>query len=273
MSTYSKVLETTGITKFYLGGIPAYLLSGQENVKMFFGRSAKISTEKLFVDKVFASHYKLPPAIIKRFRDDKSGRGREPAPGSEHVSPESRYWARYNNIHTEYLSRAQNLEPMIEAFRDIFTKRLDTYELGKWESVGVVDFCRKDVTEAAISTLVGPGIFDTCPEFLDIFWDYDAHVFLLTLGLPRWLHSAPYKSQDRYLEVLGKHAAVALDQFDWNGPDAEAQWEPLLGARVCREECKLFREWGTPDVSIAGALGTLIFAYVFSLLIINLLRC
>lgn len=148
----------------------------------------------------------------------------------------------------------------MEAFREIFAARLDRYELGKWESIGVVDFCRRDMTESAIGTLIGPGIFETCPEFGDVFWDFDEHIFALTLGFPRWLHAAPYRSQDRYLDVLGRHAQAALREFDWSGPDAETHWEPLLGARVSRELCKWFQECKVPDVSIAGALGTLLFA-------------
>ena len=204
----------------------------------------------------------MPKQFISRFTNDRSGRGRKPAPGTEDLPETRRYWAAYEHIHSEYLARVQHLKPIMEVFRDQMSENLTRYPVNEWSSVSVIDFCRDQMTHCAMSTLLGPKVFELNTGFREAFWEFDDNVFMLTLGLPRWMNPAPYRVQDQFLSMVAKYVDAAWANFDWNGPDAEAYWEPHFGARVCRETAKWLRQEGFPDESIVGALATLVFAYV-----------
>lgn len=255
-----KLLRNRNIGKFYLGTMPVYLISGTKNIQAIFGRGNKVGSEDIFVKNVLPTLYKMPKKDVERFANDKSGRGHNPAPGSEGVPKEKRYWAKYEHIHTEYLARTQNLKPIIDAFSNHFAQELEQYCPGEWTTLGVIELCRREVAKCAMSTLLGPKVFELNPRFLETFWEFDDNVFMLTLGFPRWLNPGPYKVQDKYLSMISKYVNAACTTFDWNGPDADSHWEPQFGARVCREIAKWFKESDFPDISISGALGTLLFA-------------
>jgi hypothetical protein len=229
-------------------------------MQILFGRGNKVGNEDIFVQRVFPVLYKMPHNHVERFANDHSGRGKVPAPGFEHVPKNQRYWASYEHVHTEYLARTAYLAPVIEVFRGIFSHKLDEYPIGESSTISVIDFCKNEVAESAMKTLLGPTIFELNPGFLDAFWEFDENVFMLTLGLPKWLYSRPYKAHDHYLGMIEKYAKAAKSKFDWNGPERESPWEPHFGARVCREITKWLTEADFLDQSISGALGALLFA-------------
>ena len=253
-------MSNRNLAKVYMGPIPFYLVSGPQNIQTIFGRSNKVGTEYIFTHNVLPVMYKMPKKDIQRFANDKSGRGKTPAPGYENMPTDQRLWSAYEHVHTEYLARTQHLKPVIEIFRGLFSDVLDKYPVGQSNTVRVIDFCRQEVAECAMRTLLGPTIFDLNPGFLDAFWEFDYNVFMLTFGFPKWANPGPYRVQDRFLSMIEKYVDSARSNFDWNGPSAESPWEPHFGARVCREIAKWLTESGFPDVSIAGALGTLLFA-------------
>jgi hypothetical protein len=229
-------------------------------MQILFGRGNKVGNEDIFVQRVFPVLYKMPKDHVSRFANDHTGRGKVPAPGFENVPKEQRYWAAYEHVHTEYLARTDNLKPVIEVFRNILLQKLDAFPVGESSTISVIDFCKDQIAECAMKTLLGPKIFELNPGFLDAFWEFDDNVFMLTLGLPRWLYSRPYKVHDRYLGMIERYATAARSNFDWNGPECKSSWEPHFGARVCREITKWLTEADFLDRSISGALGALLFA-------------
>ncbi|MCJ1389519.1 hypothetical protein MMC18_002376 [Xylographa bjoerkii] len=50
---------------------------------------------------------------------------------------------------------------------------------------------------------------------------------------------------------MRKYVDAAWANFDWNGPAADADWEPHFGARVCRELVKWLRESGFHDKNLS----------------------
>jgi hypothetical protein len=231
-------------------------------MKTIFGRGHQVGSEDVFVQAVLPILYKMPKKDVERFAKDKSGRGKIPAPGTEKTAPSERYWQQYEHIHTEYLARPQHLKPIIEAFRSQFSTSLTKYSDDEWTTIGVTNLCRREVAKCAMSTLLGPKVFELNADFLDAFWEFDDNVFTLTLGFPKWLNPKPYRVQDKYLAMIEKYVDAAWANFDWNGPDAEVNWEPHFGARICRETAKWLKSNNFPEISVAGALGTLLFAQV-----------
>lgn len=257
---YRKALKNANLAKFYLGTTPVYLLAGPRNIQAIFGRQNKLSTEDIMVQSVLPKLYRMTKDEVKRFADDKSGRGRVPAPGTESTPADKRYWHAFEHVHTEFLTRTQHLKPIVDSFCRQFSGALEKYPTDEWTTLSVRDLCRREITECAISTLFGPAIFELNPGFLDAFWDFDQNTFAITLGLPAWLNPRPYRIHDRYLAMIGKYVDAACDRFDWDGPSAESFWEPHFGARVCREIVKWLRDDGFQKEAVAGALGVLLFA-------------
>ncbi|KAI5865326.1 putative cytochrome P450 [Durotheca rogersii] len=260
MEKATDALSGRNIAQFYLGGVPVYLISGVQNIQMLFGRGHKVGSEDIFVQKVLPRLYKMPPHHVSRFANDKSGRGKVPAPGYEDTPPEKRYWQQYEHVHTEYLSRTQYMKPVIEVFSEHLSERLEKFPVGELSTISVMDFCKREIARVAMSTLLGPTIFKLNPGFLDAFWEFDENVFMLTLGFPKWLYPRPYNVHDRYIAMVKNYVDSAFQNFDWDGPGAEAAWEPHFGARACREIAKWLRDGDFLDTSIAGALGSLVFA-------------
>ncbi|KAH8651348.1 putative cytochrome P450 [Xylariales sp. PMI_506] len=261
MKKATDALATRNIAKFYLGGMSVYLISGVSNIQTLFGRGNKVGSEDIFIQKVLPRLYKMPPHHVARFANDKSGRGKNPASGYEQVPTEDRYWHQYEHVHTEYLFRTQHMKPVIEVFEKDLSDTLGRFPLGKSSTFSVIEFCKTEITEVSMRTLLGPKIFKLNPGFLEAFWDFDDNVFMYTLGFPKWLYSRPAKVYDTYLSMIQKYVNSAFEKFDWSDPDnRETPWEPHFGARVCREIAKWLKDGDFLDVSIAGALGALLFA-------------
>lgn len=218
----------------------------------------KIGNEGIMEQSVLPVLYRMSPEEVKRFADDKSGRARDLP--SDLVAPARRYWSGFEHVHSDYLSRPMHFKPIINNFCQHFSKVLELVE-DRWTTINVIEFCKREVTETAITALFGPNMFKLNPEFLEAFWKFDENVFALTLGFPRWVTPRPYKAMDRYHGMIEKYLDVAWKNFDWAGPDADTYWEPLFGARVCREVTKWFRD-DFQDHVAAGALGMLLFASV-----------
>lgn len=211
-----KMLGSSNIVRFHMGTIPVYLVAGEHNVHSAFERSHKLGNERVMVERAFPILYRMSKKDVQRFAKDKCGRGRLPAPGTETTPHDHRYWHAYEHVHSEYLSKGKRLKPIIEAYQKQLSRDLDErYPANEWVNVNIVDFCRYEVTECAISTLFGPKIFETSPDIMDAFWDLDERIFLLTLGFPRWLYPAPYQARDRFLAMIEKYLASATAGFDW----------------------------------------------------------
>lgn len=101
---------------------------------------------------------------------------------------------------------------------------------------------RRDMTESAFETLVGPRVLELNPGYNQLYWEFDARAFETLLGLPRWVNPEPYRLQAKFYSQTSKWLEAAWENFDWDGPDAEADWEPNFGARVCRELSKWLKE-------------------------------
>lgn len=206
--------------------------------------------------------YGLHPQDVARFARDKSGVAKAPAPGSEGTPPTERLWLQLHQLHYDFLGRHYYLNAINEAFLRSFRQTIEKKPLtGTWESASIIDICRRDVTKSAIAALIGDSLFEIHPDFLDTFWAYDSHIFKFSLGLPRWMIKESYQTRDRFWGMLNDYLDSAEKQFDWDGPDAEAAWEPLFGARVSRE----FLKWGKDRKFISSSpaarfLGLLLFA-------------
>ncbi|KAI0398718.1 cytochrome P450 [Xylaria palmicola] len=254
-------LKRSHVVKFHLSSKDVYMLSGAPNVQALFSLR-ELGYEEIFISQVFPKFWRFNKDEVKRFADDNSGTSRIPLPGTEATPSERRYWAARHHVHHDFLGRLDQFQPVVEAFGDQFAKRIggSKFPLGEWKTVSVMNMCRNDVASCAVSTLFGPHMLSLNPGFLDAFWDFDSVFFNLVLGVPRWMYPRPFNAHDRHLAMINRYLNHALKHFDWDGPDAQASWEPLFGARICRELVKWLKDAGFQRKALTGALGSLLFA-------------
>ncbi|KAL2173171.1 cytochrome P450 [Thermothelomyces heterothallicus CBS 202.75] len=281
MKRAQAALKKTTVARFRQGRHLVYLVSGPKNVQAVFGRSHNnIHNDDLMVRSTLPLWYRLSADDLRRFAADKTGRGRNPLPGTEDTPPENRLFLGYEHVHNEFLARAQHLAPMVEQYQRQLTQTLDglcpspspATGSGKKDGnddgvvLGVVDFCKGRVARCALHALLGPRAFEISPDLVERMWEFDDAVFPLVMGLslgaPEWLNRRAHAAHRRYLDAVRRYLDAAWADFDWSDPaSADARWEPRFGAQVTREVAKWFRDHGFtgPDTG-PGAVGILAWA-------------
>lgn len=262
MVRVQNALQDNTLLRFYLGPKTVYLVVGPQSIRGIFGREMvhMVTNQEQMTLYALPTLYKMNRNEVKRWEDDKTGITKAPIPGTEGTPTRQRLWYTYEHIYTEYLGRPQYMKPLVDAFSRSLGQALERYPPGEWVMVDVEEFCRLEVTESAVKALLGPDLMKLSPDFIDRFWEFDNHVFKLVLGLPKWMDAAPFKAHDRYVAAIQKWLDAAEAGFDWESPEASAEWEPRFGARAPRELVKWMRETGWRSEVVAATAGALVFA-------------
>ena len=160
----------------------------------------------------------------------------------QHANPDPTSPRAINHqIYEDFLTSKRSADFLGSKFFDLFSKRLEQYPAGEWVTVELDKMFRRDMAESSFETLVGPRVLELNPGYNQLYWDFDARAFETLLGL-RWVNPEPSRLQDKFFAQTGKWLEAAWENFDWDGPDADADWEPNFGARVCRELSKWLKE-------------------------------
>jgi hypothetical protein len=255
---HRQALKKAPIVKFWLATKPVYLVAGLKNYQAIFA-SRELTYNGIMLQIGFPKLYRMTSDEIQRFARDRTGHKETPLPGSENIPPEQRFWAQKYHVLYDFLSRQHHINPIIDEFRRQFSQVVERYTIGEWTTLSVDKLTRGDFTRCAITTLFGPKILALNPDFLDAFWGFDSYASALVYGFPRWIYPAPFRASDRFLDRIEKYIEAGLENFDWQGPDVEAQWEPQFGTRITRELTKWLTDAGFRRKTVAGALGTLMF--------------
>ena len=257
-----KTLQTASLAKFHQGTKLVYLVTGPKNVQTIFGRAHIINNHGFMLQSTLPTWYKLSKNDVKRFAADKSGRGKNPLPGTESTPKNQRYWHGYEHVHSEYLAKNHYVNPLVEHYQSQISQTFDGFSAKEWTTLSVMEFCRQEVTKCAIHTLIGPKIFEISPDIVEQLWDFDDVLFSIVMGPPKWLYPRPHRVHERYLASIRRYLDSAWEQYEWDGPAAEAPWEPHFGAQISREVVKWFKDNGFNERDTgAGAIGILAWAY------------
>lgn len=196
---------------------------------------------------------------VDKFRADKSGRSHVPAGD---VGPEGRLWEPNHQILSQ-LTHTHLVDLMTDRFCELFSETIAKFPPGKSKSSRLYRYLQKEVARCAIIALSGEEILKQNPNFVEAMWDFDAFVFPLAFGVPRFIYPKAYAARDVFHEMGEKFLNAAWEKFDWNGPEAQTEWEPIFGTKFHRTHSKFLKERGFALRSRSGMhLGT-IWAYVF----------
>lgn len=262
MARVQRASQSSSLLRFYLGPQTVYLVTGPRGIKSMFSRDMihTVTNQDQMTQFALPTLYRMTKAEVQRWKDDKSGVAKTPITGTESTPTRQRLWFMYEHIYAEFLGEARYLKPIAEGFDRNLKAVLGSYPAKEWTTISVQEFCRSKVVEVSINALFGPDLIRLTPDLIDRFWEFDKNVFKLVMGLPRWLNAGPYRAHDRFVDAIKTWLDTASNGFDWNGPEAEADWEPRFGGRATRELVRWMRETEWRDEVIAATVGALVFA-------------
>ncbi|KAK1750472.1 putative cytochrome P450 E-class, group IV [Echria macrotheca] len=253
-----KYLRSSSVVRFRLGPKKVYLVTKASNMQVLFRTTANVDTNIFFLmiqENLWASSKR----DLDRFRNDPSGRLKNPAPGTEHIPAEKRYWAGLHHIFHEYLARTHESNALAANFQRQFAARLEErFPAGEWAAVRILEFVRADMTMAATTTLAGPRMLGLNPNLLRELWDFDEIAASLVWGLPKWINREAWKKRDRFNASCVRYLEDGWKDFDWDGPAASASWEPVWGSRYVRELVRWMRQCGFDKETMGGAMMILV---------------
>ncbi|KAM3426276.1 hypothetical protein NHJ13734_009550 [Beauveria thailandica] len=242
----------SNIVKFNIGFRDAYIVRGTKHVQKVFGPPTTVDSnflQLILMDK----HWGMTKEETAKFANDKSGRLQNPLPGHEHTPHHHRFWLGHGHLYAEFLSKRQYTDALAASFYEIFSSNVDEQNpVGEWTTVSLFEMLKRNMAEAAVISVFGSKLIELNPGFIEAYWDFDHIAGTLVWGLPKWTRPGPFRKHERLHEMTQKHMDAAWADFDWNGPDADSDWEPHFGSRLSRETAKWLREGGFSNRAAAG---------------------
>lgn len=254
---FSDNLKGRNIMKFWLGPRGVYLITGSKNVQYVLRNSGELSSNELSMMAIKQLDSVLPQDI-NRFKADESGRSRIP---SGEVGEEGRIWAPNHQIFSALPTTAV-VDLMTNKFIQLFSETIARYQ--KSNSIRLYSFLRKELATCATIALSGEELLKQNPNFVETMWEFDSYAFPLVFGVPRFLYPKAYAARDAYHEMGDRFLNAAFEKFDWSGPEAETDWEPIFGTRFHRTHSKFLKDRGFALRSRSGMHLGSTWAYVLS---------
>ena len=234
------------------------MVSGEKNIQAVNQSSHSISPD-VFSLQVMDNVWGAQKDELVKFEQDKSGRRKNPVPGHDVKPGQPRLWHGQHHVYSEYLQRPEHSNYLTEKYFRLFSERLTKQPLGEWRETSLRQFFESDMAEAALVALMGLDIVELNLGFWSVMWEFARLAPQLMWGLPSWVNPKPWKIRKEFHAMCRHYIDSASNEFDWDGPDVDAEWEPHYGSRMFRE---LIR-WATNNLSAettAGMVATLIFA-------------
>ncbi|KAL3471727.1 cytochrome P450 [Aspergillus californicus] len=252
--------KTSAIIKFTLGPKKLYMVSGEKNIQAINRPSHSISPDVFFLE-VMANVWGAKAHEVAKFAQDKTGRSKNPIqiPGYEHEAGQPRLWHGQHHVYSEYLQRADHANALSDKYFELFSEKLVKQPLGEWvEGVSLSQFFESEMAEAALVALMGPRIVELNPGFWPAMWEFARLAPRLMWGLPRWINPKPWQIREEFHGMCRRYVDAAGEEFNWDGPDADAEWEPHYGSRMARELITWAKSNLSPETT-AGMVATFIF--------------
>ncbi|KAI0506896.1 cytochrome P450 [Xylaria bambusicola] len=230
---YRRVGDTPATIK--LGPEKAYLLTNPETYGPIL-RDTKSCTNKSFAVIIMEQMFGMPKSAMHIYRNDKSGVGAIPFPGST-VPAHLRVWHHHYRTASRYL-QGDSLRNLSSKVVEHLSEELatvdpnDPVDSGEW--VDIPDFFTwwtHRYFAATITALCGPHLIALNPGFVEDFWEYLASWPDISKFFPRLLAPKAYGARQRILDGIKRWHSFARGHSDYrqNGSDAPS-WDEYWGS-------------------------------------------
>ncbi|KAK5655165.1 hypothetical protein OQA88_6064 [Cercophora sp. LCS_1] len=248
-----KTMETLNadIVRFRLLGRTAYYVTGETAIAPVFRHNSGLTSDD-FACQLGRAMLGPTAKDIAVLDNDRSGRGKDPLPGTEH---HHRFFFPWGQTFADHLLRTKPTNELTAMYLDNFTRTINTlFAPGKWHEIPLWDFFRHHQTEAAARALHGDSILDKNPGYLELMEGFEMALMPLTFGPPRWtgINAQHHRAWDKYMAVTRAYFRDALESYDWEA-NKDVLWEPVLGGRLIRALVRWLIDDGFDIQTIAGA--------------------
>lgn len=152
-----------------MGFRSAYIVRSAKNVNKVFGHP-KIVDPNFLQLTLMDKHWGMTKDEVGKFGNDKSGRLKTPAPGTESTPENQRYWLGHDRLYAEFLTHRKYSDALAASFYKLFSQRLDKHPTDQWNTVTLFEVLKTSMAEAAIISLFGSKIIELNPGFLEAYW-------------------------------------------------------------------------------------------------------
>ncbi|KAK8041297.1 cytochrome P450 [Apiospora phragmitis] len=239
--SYRKAFRKASIIKFNIGPKLVYMVSGASNVQNLFRSGHGINDDSM-VRTAAEVVWDMPPEDLAKLVNDRSGRNKVPKPGYENMPAHERYWSANHELYDKFLFSKEYSDASARKYFEVLSERLEKFRLGEWTTLSLTDVFLADMAHSAITALMGSRILVLNPGFVEHYWTFERYLVEFLAGLPKWLNPRPYRALENFKAMTMKWVEAAWENFDWDGPDAEAAWDPHFGSRVMREVSRWFKD-------------------------------
>ncbi|KAI0454853.1 cytochrome P450 [Xylaria acuta] len=228
-----------------LGPVTAYLLTQPERYGPLL-RDTRSCTNKAFAVIIMEQIFGMPKSAMHIYRNDKSGVGAVPIPGST-IPTHLRVWHHHYRTASRYLqgdSLRSLSAQVVEHLSSELAKADPNNPVDSGEWVAIPDFFTwwtHRYFAATITALCGPHLIALNPGFVETFWDYLNSWPSISKFYPRILAPKVYRSRQHILDGIKRWHAYARQHSDYrqNGADAPA-WDEYWGSAWF----KVRQRWG-----------------------------
>ncbi|KAK5654464.1 hypothetical protein OQA88_7092 [Cercophora sp. LCS_1] len=228
------------IISYQLGPQKVYLVNAPRYTQALSRCHPAVSSD-YFMLQAYKNVWGATPSDMAKFTNDKSGRAKQPLPGTEDTK--DRYWLGMHNTIHDHLAATHKTNFLGELYQKFFIKRLEGRfpKVGKVKEVGVHEIVVEDMAWAATATLGGTRILEKHPEVVRMTFDFDAVISRLVWGLPKWMDRGAQRTRDALLQICQDHYC-GLDLHAGEG-EGDKDWDEAFGSSFAKE----FVRWGKED--------------------------
>lgn len=219
-----------------LPGFASIVISGPEAVVAFFRENKRLSATSRSLT-VMTNAFGCPAHLVDQFKSRTTADGR-PDPVEE-------------LIHRCFQSSLSG--PGLDALTERFQTRLSTTlaengpPAGRWVAIpDLGEFVHNQVFLAVTHEFFGPYMLTLNPTIAEDFWEFNACVRSLFMGLPSLLIPQAYQLRDKMVMNILRWQRHAMEHCDVDAIP-EVDWEPYYGSKVVRERQILLNKRGIMD--------------------------
>ncbi|KAF3356191.1 hypothetical protein VdG1_06519 [Verticillium dahliae VDG1] len=254
-------LTSTSVATFFVGPMPITLVRGPAAVQPLFRNADVLSPDK-FLLQIFEHVMGMTKNDIAIYRRDGSARGSTPRKGWEDFPAVQRVWHRQTQVVHSLLGQTTPTIGLMRWYGKFFDQGIEEAipTIGRWESVRLIDFIKREMALAATRAVTGTEIVETNPDLVEKFWAFDSVALSLMYGTPAWWDPRPARIRDETNGLLKHHLRRALAKTELDGskivrPDGSCEdpdWEPVMGSRYHRAITAFGQSAGLSEQGLAA---------------------
>ncbi|KAF2197033.1 cytochrome P450, partial [Delitschia confertaspora ATCC 74209] len=245
--------------EFRAGWLNFVVVSNPEHIITVFKSSKWLSSKPATIFSL-KNLLATPPDVIPFYEADDSGMAGNPRKESK-MEQKNRihYW---QAITAQKFLSGQHLVHLSNRYLTTLHRNLESLSIGEdWVDMpDLYNFLQRNVTRAAIESIMGSKILEMNPTLVEDFWNFDNCVPKFLRGLPRWLIPSAYKNRDNLLRNIKKWHEYAHKHSDCTKTGIEdPEWDPYFGFKLvrARQDYALKMDFMSADARASEDLGLL----------------